>query len=101
MFFDKYLNEIYLGMLYDKYENWYLEQLDENNFLKIYNLLKTYGFYFIEDIIIYYLEIFESDVLDVENRLLELKDRLGNDFVFKIGNDLSLLEELVENIELD
>lgn len=101
MFFDKYLNEIYLDMLYDKYENWYLEQIDENNFLKIYNLLKTYGFYFIEDIIIYYLEIFEYDVLDVENRLLELKDRLGNDFVFKIGNDLSLLEELVENIELD
>lgn len=101
MFFDKYLNEVYLGMLYDKYENWYLEQLDENNFLKIYNLLKTYGFYFIEDIIIYYLEIFEYDVLDVENRLLELKDRLGNDFVFKIGNDLSLLEELLENIELD
>ena len=47
MFFDKYLNEIYLGMLYDKYENWYLEQIDEENFIKIYNLLKSYGFYFI------------------------------------------------------
>ena len=99
MFFDKYLNEIYLGMLYDKYENWYLEQLDEENFIKVYNLLKSYGFYFIEDIIIYYLEVFEYDIDDVENGLLRLKETLGDDFVYLIGNDLSLLEIILSNGE--
>ena len=99
MFFDKYLNEIYLGMLYDKYENWYLEQIDEENFIKIYNLLKSYGFYFIEDSIIYYLEVFEYDIDDVENGLLRLKETLGDDFVYLIGNDLSLFEIILSNGE--
>ena len=55
MFLEKYLNEIYLELLYDKYEEWYINKLDENKVINIYNLFKKYGFYFIEDIIINYL----------------------------------------------
>lgn len=95
MFFDKYLNEIYLDILYDKYEDWYLEKFNEDNFLKIYELLKSYNFYFIEDLIVYYLEVFEYDVEVVRSRLLKLKEKLGDEFVFKIGNDLSLFEEVL------
>lgn len=101
MFLDKYLNEIYLDLLYDKYEEWYLNNLDENQFLSIYNLLKDWGFYFINDIIINYLEIFEYDQEIINNGILKLKEKLGDNFVYLIGNDLSYLEELLENKELD
>ena len=101
MFLDKYLNEIYLDLLYDKYEEWYLNKLDENQFLSIYNLLKDWGFYFINDIIINYLEIFEYDQENINNGILKLKEKLGDNFVYLIGNDMSYLEELLENKELD
>ena len=96
MFLDKYLNKIYLGMLYEKYEEWYLKQIDEDKFNDIYNLFKKYKFYFIEDIIINYLELFQYDKDSVENGILKLKDKLGNNFVWEIGNNLLYLDELME-----
>jgi len=96
MFLDKYLNKIYLGMLYEKYEEWYLEQLDENKFNDIYNLFKKYKFYFIEDIIINYLELFQCDKDIVENGILRLKDKLGNNFVWEISNNLLYIDEIME-----
>lgn len=94
MFLNKYLNEIYLNMLYEKYEEWYINSINEENFIKVYNLLKEYNFYFIKDIIIYHLELFECNVGDIKNNILKLKDKLGDNFVFEIGNDLTYLEEL-------
>lgn len=96
MFLDKYLNKIYLDLLYDKYEEWYINQLDENKFINIYNLFKEYGFYFINDIIINYLEIFEYDKELINKGILKLKQKLGDTFIYLIGNDLSYLEELIE-----
>lgn len=96
MFLEKYLNELYLNMLYDKYEDEYLNHLNETNFIKIYNLFKKYKFYFIKDIIVTYLEIFDLSETEVEEGILKLKDKLGSNFVYLIGNDLSILEEIFE-----
>ena len=101
MFLEKYLNEIYLELLYDKYEEWYINSLDENKFLNIYNLFKKYNFYYIDDIIINYLEIFELEIEEVEKGILNLKEKLGEKFIFKIGNDLTYLDELLDNNELE
>lgn len=95
MFLNKYLNNIYLSMLYDNYEEGYINSLDEENFIKVYNLFKEYNFYFIEDIIIYNLELFEYDVDIVRKNILKLKDKLGPGFVYEIGNDLNYLEKLL------
>lgn len=95
MFLNKYLNDIYLNMLYDKYEEWYINSIDEQNFVRIYNLFKEYNFYFINDIIIYHLELFERNIEDVRKNILELKNKLGDNFVFEIGNNLNYLEELL------
>ena len=96
MFLDKYLNKIYLDLLYEKYEDWYINQLDEPKFINIYNLFKEYGFYFINDIIINYLEIFEYDKEYINKGILKLKQKLGDNFIYLIGNDLSYLDELLE-----
>ena len=61
MFLEKYLDEFYYNMVLDNYEYEYLKTLDEDNFKEVYNLLKKYNFYFINDIILNYIEIFELD----------------------------------------
>jgi len=101
MFLYKYLNETYLDLLYDKYEEWYINELDETKFTDIYNLFKGYGFYFINDIIIYYLELFEYDNEIINKRILKLKEKLGINFIYHIGNNLSYLDELLNDEELD
>ena len=58
MFLEKYLSEVKFNLLLDTYEEFYLNDLDEEKFLEIYNLFKKYNFYFVDDIILNYLEIF-------------------------------------------
>lgn len=101
MFLDKYLNKIYLDLIYEKYEDWYINKLDENKFTDIYNLFKSCGFYYINDIIIYYLELFEYDKEIVKERISKLKDKLGYNYIYLIGDNLSYLEELLDNEELN
>ena len=82
------LNEILssnkLKLLYDKYNDYYIDGIDYDNLISIYNLFKKYQFYYIDDILVNYLEIFEKDYDYVESKILELRKDLGNDFVFII-----------------
>ena len=55
MFLEKYLNSTYLDLVYSNYEDDYIKLLDEDNFNKVYILLKNNNFYFIDDIILNYL----------------------------------------------
>ena len=95
MFLNKYVSNVYLDMIYSNYNNDYLNSLDENNFIEIYNLFKKYNFYFINDIILNYLEIFEMSYDDVDNGIISLKEKLGDNFVYIIGNNMSYLDEIL------
>ena len=94
MFLEKYLSEVKFNLLLDTYEEFYLNDLDEEKFLEIYNLFKKYNFYFVDDIILNYLEIFFMNKEEVENKLLELKAKQGDKFNYKIGNDMRYLESI-------
>ena len=94
MFLHKYVNSLYLDIISSNYDESYIELLDETNFVKIYQLFKDYKFYYIDDIILKYLEIFEMDYDDVEQGILLLKKKLGEDFVRIIGNDMTYLDEI-------
>jgi len=100
MFLYKYLDNYYYDLVYDTYESSYLESLNENNFINVYNVFSKYNFYFINDIILNYMELFEMDPVEVENRILKLKEKLGNYFVYIIGNDIKYLNEIL-NEELE
>lgn len=95
MFLQKYVSEFYYNQILDNYKTEYLELLDEQNFLKIYKLFIEYKFYFIEDIILKYLEIFEMDYNVVKDKI-KLLNRLGNNFVYIIGNNMNYLDEIIE-----
>ena len=95
MFLDKYLDNFYYDMVYDNYDSSYLEGLDENNFVAVYNVFSKYNFYFINDIILNYIELFEMNPEYVEKDILKLKDKLGYDYVYIIGNDMKYLDEII------
>ena len=95
MFLNKYINEFYLNLIYDNYEEDFINSLDEENFIKISNLFKNNNFYFINDIYLNYLEIFNLDYEEVFNKLEILKNKLGNNYNYIIGNDMRYLEYLL------
>lgn len=97
MFLRKYLNDFYFELLLETYKEYYLEILDEDNFVKIYNLFKKYNFYFINDIILKYLEIFTLNPEIVDAKILYLKEKLGEKFVYLIGEDMCYLENILDN----
>lgn len=99
MFINKYVNDFYFGLIFHEYNKQYLNSLDEDNFSKIYILFKDNGFYFIEDIILKYLEIFSMDYDDVFEGIKLLKRKLGDNFVNIIGNDITHLDMIIEMVE--
>ena len=90
MFLEKYLSKENFETLLENYDERYLNSLDEKNFLEVYKVFKKYDFYFINDIILKYLDLFEEDSKDIEI----IKENLGDYFVFKIGKNLEFLELL-------
>lgn len=96
MFLNKYLDNFYYDLVYDNYDSSYLEGLGESNFVAVYNVFSKYNFYFINDIILNYMELFEMNPEDVEKGILKLRDKLGPDFVFIIGNDMKYLNEIID-----
>ena len=95
MFLRKYLNEFYFDLLLEEYEESYLETIDENQFAEIYNLFIENNFYFVNDVIIKYLEIFNMDSDIVKTGLSQLKKQLGTHFVYLIGDDMRYLETIL------
>lgn len=99
MFLEKYLDEFYYNMVLDNYEYEYLKTLDEDNFKEVYNLLKKYNFYFINDIILNNIEIFELDTKLLEEKINILKEELEDNYIYIIGNNMRYLEVLLERAE--
>ena len=97
MFYDKYLDFDDIEELYDNYDVNVLNNIDRDNFDKIYNLFKEYKFDFIEDIIIKYFDIFVLEYKDVDNKLNRLVKALGDNYIDIIGNDMSYLEYIVRD----
>ena len=103
MIFDKYLNDTYLDILYSNYNLDYLKSIDANNFIEIYNLLKSKGFYFIDDIIINYIDIFELDSYYLNKVLTYLEDKMGKDYIKRIGLNMTILDKIIDttiNLEM-
>lgn len=96
MFLDKYLNSTYLDLVYDNYDEDYINLLDENNFNKVYMLLKNNNFYFIDDIILNYLELFEIEEKYVQLAITDIKLVLGDNFVEQIGKNMTLIDKIIE-----
>lgn len=96
MFLENYLNSTYLDLVFNNYEEEYLKSLDQENFDKIYRLLKDKNFYFIDDIVLNYLELFEIKVECVSKSLVDFESIVGEDYVNYIGNNMSSLDKIID-----
>lgn len=94
MFLYKYLSDIKLKLLYEVYEEEFINNLDEDNFIEVYNVFKKYGFTYIDDIIRMYLIIFTYDFEYVEEELVNIINSLGDNYLSLISKDLRLLSSI-------
>lgn len=97
MFLETVLSENNMELIYDKYDKEYLECIDPYNFANIYNLFLENKFYFIEDLIVKYLEIFTLNKDIIEDAIFALESEYGSDYIYYIGKDLSILDEAINN----
>ena len=95
MFLNKSLNEFYYDLIINNYDEDFLNTLDEKKFIYNYYIFKKYNFYFINDIILKYLELFNVDSNELISGIEKLKIKLGENYVYKIGNNLTYLDELI------
>ena len=77
MFLETVLSENNMELIYDKYDKEYLECIDPYNFANIYNLFLENKFYFIEDLIVKYLEIFTLNKDIIEDAIFALESEYG------------------------
>lgn len=97
MFIERFVNDIYFEEIINNYDESFLNSIDEENFIEIYKLLKQANCYFIEDVILKYLEIFTMDLKSVNDSLMKLREKYGNDYMSYIGKNMTILKEIVNN----
>ena len=95
MFLENYLDEFYYNQVIDNYEYEYLCNIDYNNFKQVYDILVKYNFDYMEDIILRYIELFELEPKYVENSINILINKLGNNYVRIIGNDMRYFDNII------
>jgi hypothetical protein len=95
MFLENYLDEFYYNQVIDNYEYEYLCNIDYNNFKQVYDILVKYNFDYMEDIILRYIELFELEPKYVENSINMLINKLGNNYVRIIGNDMRYFDNII------
>ncbi len=100
MFLETVLSETNFNLILDKYDEEYLNSLDPYQFACIYNIFIDNKFYFIEDLIIKYLEMFTVNEIMVRDAIDSLKNEYGDDYIYHIGKDLSILDNAI-NLELE
>ena len=101
MFLENYLDEFYYNQVLDNYKYEYLENIDINNFKQVYDILTKYRFDYIEDIILNYIELFELEPSYVEDSIIELINKLGNNYVRIIGNDMRYFANIIDNEDIN
>ena len=95
MFLYDLLDDISYKLLIDKYEEDYLNSINYDNFMNIYKFFRSKKIYYIEDLIIYYLDIFTLDLDTIKKAISILEEKYGNDYVYIVGDNLKILEDTI------
>lgn len=96
MFLKEFLDEFYYNELMNNYDYNYLCSLDYNNFKDVYNIFVKYRFDYIQDIILKYIELFDLEPNYIEECIIKYREKLGNDYVNIMGNDMRFFGLMLE-----
>ena len=90
------VNEIDIKILRENFDEDLIRQIDLDNVFKIFSYLVKNGVYYAKDLFLSSLDLFlyPSDVFIM--KFEHLKKSLGDEFVDKLGEDMSLIEIMYE-----
>ena len=97
--FNKYLDDFYKEELLENYDKEVIDGIDINNGKKVLEILKKYNFYFLEDIILNYIDIFmmNADKVEDGDGIIKLREKYGDNYLIQIGDNLDILSEMISD----
>ena len=90
------LDEIDIKILKENFDEELITQIDTDNVSKIFKYLEDNGIYYAKDLFLTSLDLFLYSLDDFIKKFENLKNRLGEDYINKLGEDSSLIEIMYE-----
>jgi len=90
------LDSIDIKILKENFDDYIINQLDSENIAKIYNYLIQEGVYYAKDIFISQADLFLLDYDLFVEKFKKLKNKVGKDYIDKLGEDCSLIDIMYE-----
>ena len=85
-------DEIDMKILEENFDKEMINQINMDNISEIFKYLNESGIYYLKDLFLTSLDLFLLPSNEFINKFEKLKDKLGNDYVDKLGEDSSLIE---------
>ena len=89
-------NELDIKILKENFDEELIEQIDVKNVNKILEYLEINGIYYAKDLLLNSLDLFLYSSDEFIKKFEHLKNKLGNNFADKLGEDSSLIEIMYE-----
>ena len=90
-------DDLDVKILKENFDDESISQIDIDNVSNIFKYLSDNGVYYAKDLFLSSLDLFLLPVDDFIIRFEKLKNKLGNDFVDQLGDDMSLIEIMYED----
>lgn len=91
------LDELDIQVLKENFDEEIIKELDINNVAKIYKYLVDNGIYYAKDLLLESLDLFLLPKEEFITKFEKLKNVLGEDYIDKLGEDLSLSEIMYQD----
>ena len=82
-------DEIDMKILEENFDKEMINQINMDNISEIFKYLNESGIYYLKDLFLTSLDLFLLPSNEFINKFEKLKDKLGNDYVDKLGEDSS------------
>jgi len=90
-------DEIDIKLLKENFDDEMISEIDVDNIIKICDYLDNNGVYYAKDLFLISLDLFLLPSNEFINKFERLKNKLGEDYIDKLGEDISLIEIMYEN----
>ena len=91
------LDSLDIKVLRENFSDEEIAKMDAENIYKILNYLDKNGIYYAKDLILSSLDLFLLPADEFIKKFEKLKNKLGNDYIDKLGEDMSLIEIMYED----
>lgn len=86
------LDELDIKVLKENFDDEMIKSIDTLNVAKISKYLEECGIYYFKDLFLSSLDLFLLPYEEFVKKFEKLKEKLGHNYIDKLGEDLSLIE---------